>query len=376
VTNDYPPKTGGIQSYLRELWRRLPPDETVVLTGRGLDGPATQEFDAAEPYRIVRAPQLVLLPTPALRDHVRRLAGEIGAGLVLFDPVLPLGLLGPSLGMPYGLVLHGAEVTVPGRLPVSRSLLARVVSGARLVVSAGGYPEREALRACGGTMPPSVVCPPGVDVNRFVPLDAQARRAARARLGLPVDGRLVVSVSRLVPRKGMDVLVRAAALMAETRPDVVVAIGGAGRDRPRLESEVRKAGAPVRLLGRVPDEDLPALDGCADVWAMLCRNRWGGLEQEGFGIVFLEAAACGVAQVAGRSGGADEAVVHGETGFVVDRPHDPTASAAAIATLLDDEPLRTRLGAEARRRAVAEFDYELLAARLGDALRESAGVSP
>ena len=123
-------------------------------------------------------------------------------------------------------------------------------------------------------------------------------------------------------------------------PDLTVAIAGAGRDRSRLEARCRPAGAPVRLLGPVPDDDLPRLYGAADVFVMACRDRWLGLEQEGFGIVFLEAAACGVAQVAGRSGGADEAVVHGETGLVVDDPSDPGRVAAALRRLLTDDELR------------------------------------
>jgi phosphatidylinositol alpha-1,6-mannosyltransferase len=129
----------------------------------------------------------------------------------------------------------------------------------------------------------------------------------------------------------------------------------------------------VHFLGRVADENLPALYGCADVFAMLCRNRWLGLEQEGFGIVFLEAAACGVPQVAGDSGGAADAVADGETGLVVRRPDDPAAVAAALARLLDDAGLRARLGAAARARAAAEFDYDVLAARLDAALLEHGG---
>jgi phosphatidylinositol alpha-1,6-mannosyltransferase len=124
----------------------------------------------------------------------------------------------------------------------------------------------------------------------------------------------------------------------------------------------------VRLLGRVPHDDLPALYGSADAFAMLCRNRWAGLEQEGFGIVFLEAAAAGVAQVAGDSGGAAEAVVDGETGFVVTDPSDPAAVAAALDRLLSDGDLAARMGEAARARAVAEFSYDGLAARLGAAL--------
>ena len=180
----------------------------------------------------------------------------------------------------------------------------------------------------------------------------------------------MVSVSRLVPRKGMDVLIEAAARLAPDRPD----LRGRHRRRraataSRLERLVGRTGAPVRLLGRVPDDDLPALYGCADVFAMLCRNRWAGLEQEGFGIVFLEAAACGVPQVAGDSGGAAEAVADGETGLVVRparrrrggrrraRPRCSTTPSCAAA-----------MGAAARARADDEFAYDVLAARLAEVL--------
>jgi phosphatidylinositol alpha-1,6-mannosyltransferase len=173
----------------------------------------------------------------------------------------------------------------------------------------------------------------------------------------------------------MDVLIRAAALLAPARPDLTIAIGGSGRDRGRLERLARSAGAPVRFLGRVADADLAAAYGCADVFAMLCRNRWGGLEQEGFGVVFVEAAACAVPQVAGNSGGAAEAVVDGETGLVVDRPADPGIVAAALARMLDDSTWRRRLGDAARARAVAELSYDVLAHRLASALSPTHGWS-
>jgi len=374
VTNDFPPKTGGIQSYLWELWRRLPPDEVVVLTTPHAGAAA---WDREQPFRIERTPDPVLLPHPGLARRVRRLADEVDAGLVLYDPALPVGWLGPSTGRPYGLVLHGAEVTVPGRLPGSRALLRRVLRGAAVVVCAGGYPAREAQRAAGAPLP-VVNVPPGVDVRRFVPLDAPARKGARDRFGLPLDATLVLGVSRLVPRKGFDVVIEAVARLAATRPDLHLAIAGAGRDRARLERLATRAGAPVSFLGRVPDADLAALYGSADVFAMLCRNRWAGLEQEGFGIVFLEAAACAVPQVAGDSGGAADAVDDGRTGVVVRRPGDAADVAAALAPLVDDPERRARTGAAARGRAEAAFTYDRLAADLADVLREVAahGVLP
>ena len=365
VTNDFPPKIGGIQTMLWELWRRLDPGSFVVLTTPHADAAA---WDAEQPFRVVRTAQKVLLPTSGLRRQVESLAREIGATQVVLDPALPVGLLGPRLrDVAYGVVVHGAEVTVPGRLPLARPLLGRVLRGAGLVVSAGGYPLAEATRAAGRALPSALV-PPGVDTDRFVPLTPEERNAARTRLGLPVDGRLVVSVSRLVPRKGMDVLIEAAGLLAPTHPDLCVAIGGTGRDHPRLAKLIGRTGAPVRLLGRVDHDDLPALYGCGDVFAMLCRNRWAGLEQEGFGIVFLEAAAAGVAQVAGNSGGAAEAVVDGETGYVVRDPSDPAAVAERLAALLDDPDGRERMGRAGRERAVRDFSYDVLAGRLGAAL--------
>ncbi|MEO7556028.1 MAG: glycosyltransferase family 4 protein [Acidimicrobiales bacterium] len=364
VTNDFPPKHGGIQSYLWELWRRLPPEDVTVLT---TPFAGAREWDAKQPFRIERARHQVLLPTPALGRRIDALADTVDADLVVLDPALPLGLLGPRLRHRYGLVVHGAEVTVPGRLPVSHAALRSVLRGAAVVVAAGGYPLAEAERVAGRRLP-AIDIPPGVDVARFAPLDAAGVRAARTSLGLPIDAVVVAGVSRLVPRKGFDVLLRAAGRLAPRHPHLLVVIAGAGRDRARLERVATTAGAPVRFLGRVPDDAMPSVYGSADVFAMVCRNRWLGLEQEGFGIVFLEAAAAGVAQLAGASGGAAEAVVHGETGLVVDQPDDVDAVADALTRLIEDPDARATMGKAARARAESDFGYDDLARRLQGAL--------
>ena len=342
VTNDFPPKIGGIQSLLWEWWRRLPPESFAVLTSpyRGADA-----FDAEQAYRIERVPEPVLLPHPLMVRRIDELAADFGADLVVLDPAVPLGLVGPSLARPYDVVLHGAEVTVPGRLPGTRQALGAVLRRARHVVSAGAYAGREAERAAGRDLPITVV-PPGVDTDRFHPLDDDERRAARVRFGLPADGELVVGISRLVPRKGFDVAIRA---VASLRPASARPRAGDRRRRSRRSSP-RRAGrtsSTPRCTSSVAcrHDDLPRLYGCGDVFTMPCRTRWGGLEQEGFGIVFVEAAACGVAQVAGQSGGAAEAVVDGVTGRVVDRPDEPGAVADAIADLLDDPARRAAMGA-------------------------------
>ncbi|HUS62091.1 MAG TPA: glycosyltransferase family 4 protein [Acidimicrobiales bacterium] len=361
VTNDFPPKTGGIQSYLWELWRRLPPERTVVLTTPHPDAAA---WDGAQPFRVVRTRQRVLLPTSGLLRQIEALRAEVGASVVVLDPALPLGMLGRSLSSGYDIVVHGAEVTVPRRLPLARQLLAKVLTGADHVVAAGPYPEAEARRVAGDFTPPVTVVPPGVDVERFRPLSQEDKAKVRADFGLRSSGPLIVSASRLVPRKGMDVLIEACGRLRESHPDLTLAIAGQGRDRGRLERRAARSGAAVTLLGWVSDDDLPRVHAMADVFAMLCRNRWFGLEQEGFGIVFLEAAACGVPQIAGDSGGAGDAVADGKTGLVVRRPRSVASVTSALLRLLDDDAARTRLGAAARERAVRDFSYDALAARL------------
>ena len=126
VTNDFPPKTGGIQNYLWELWRRLPADEVVVYSTPHANASA---FDAAQPFTVVRSREPALLPHPLLARRIDRLASSCGAELVILDPAVPVGLIGPHLDVPYGVVLHGAEVTIPSRIPGGRSLLNRVLDG-------------------------------------------------------------------------------------------------------------------------------------------------------------------------------------------------------------------------------------------------------
>lgn len=364
VTNDFPPKTGGIQTYLWELWRRLPPDSFTVVTP---DQPGAQAWDAAQPFAVERVNQPFLVPTAGLARRINSLIARTGAGLVLLDPVANNAPLVGRLNAPWGVIVHGAEVTIPAATPGGQLLIRRLLRTSQLVIAAGSYPAQTAQRAAGRPLP-VVEIPPGVDTERFVPLDASRRAEVRRRFDVAPDAPLVVSVSRLVPRKGMAVLVEAAAELSHRYPDLEVIIAGEGRDHTRLQQLVATTGAPVRLVGRVPADDLPGLLGAADVFAMLCHNRWGGLEQEGFGIVFLEAAACGVPQVAGASGGAADAVVHDHSGLVVDEPRKVAAAVDALDTLLGDAQRRVQMGEAARRRAEVSFNYDTLAHRLATAI--------
>ena len=365
VTNDFPPKIGGIQNLLWEWWRRLPPDSFAVLTSPHL---GAESFDAAQEFVIRRVREPWLLPHPVMVKRINQMAKEIGADFVVLDPAVPLGIVGPRLELPYMVVLHGAEVTVPGRLPLSRFVLSRVLKNAIHIIAAGEYPAAEARHAGGSSLPITVI-PPGVDTQRFRPLNDEERKSSRREFGVSDDAELIVGVSRLVPRKGFDTLIEVAAALRASRPRLQVLIGGGGRDAKKLQKLIDKLGAPVRMLGRVPDEQLPRLYGCADVSAMLCRSRWGGLEQEGFGIVFSEAASCGVPQIAGKSGGAADAVLDGLTGKVVQNPSDVAQVASTVTQLLDDAFLRSLMSVASRERALNTFDYNVLTKSLAQVLK-------
>lgn len=368
VTNDFPPKVGGIQNYLYELWRRLDPASFVVLT---TDHPDAKSFDAQQEFEIIRIDKKWLLPTRALGRKITDIARDRDIDFIIWDPALPVGRLAPQVKLPYGVVLHGAELTVPARLPMTSYLLRKVVKQARFVISAGQYPKSELEQLCDRgpcAIPEIFEIPPGVDPVRFEPLAEKARQSFRLSLGIGKDDFLVSSVSRLVPRKGMDTLIEAAGLLASAHPELKVLIAGGGRDERRLARLIDKKGAPVKLLGRLEEEDLPNLLGASDAFAMMCRGRWGGLEQEGFGIVFVEASSCEVPVVAGYSGGSCEAVLHEETGFVVYKPKSSRKTAEAISMLISSDSLRLEMGKKGRDRVVSEFSYDVLSDRLSKCL--------
>jgi len=367
VTNDYPPKTGGIQVYLHELWRRLEPGRGVVLTASS--DPSAAQFDASTEVVVERVPSSTLfLPGPKALAAIEAAIDRHQPDLVLLDPAWPLGLLGTRLSRPYGVILHGAEVAIPGRIPFVASSLRRVLAHAQVVICAGTYPESVARRNAADRMPAVIQVPPGVDTRRFAPLSSEQRHEFRRSLGFDDQTLLVCSYSRLVPRKGMDTLVRASARLQSAYPQLRVVVGGAGRDRGRLEKLANRLGAPVTFLGRVPGDRLAPLLGSSDLMVMDCRSRWLGLEQEGFGIVFVEAAACGVAQIAGRSGGSHEAVLDGDTGIVVANSRSVGALTRAMSELLDGEVRRLGYARRSREVAVERFDWDRLARRLSEEL--------
>jgi phosphatidylinositol alpha-1,6-mannosyltransferase len=367
VTNDFPPRVGGVQQYEWNVVRQLPPDCVMVLAP---NWPGWREHDELAPFEIRRWPDRFMWPTRELERRVRSMAAQHRADVVLFGQGLPLSLLGPALasrGLPYVVLTHGVELWM-ARVPGSRGLLAKALGLAREVTAVSRY-TAGAIRTAVPPEVPLTLLPPAVDEERFTP-SADGRYVRQQH---DLDGRpVILCVSRLVARKGQDVLIQGMAFVRTLAPEAVLLIAGDGPHRPTLEGLAAEAPpGSVIFAGEVPDEELPDYYAACDVFAMPCRSRFGGLEVEGFGIVFLEAAAAGKASVAGRSGGAGEAVVDEETGLLVEGD-EPKAVALAVAQLLTDPDRSAAMGAAGRQRVEHEFTWSRRAGELGDILARAA----
>ncbi|WP_119582625.1 glycosyltransferase family 4 protein [Streptomyces europaeiscabiei] len=370
VTNDFPPRPGGIQAFLHNMALRLDPERIVVYAStwkRSREGArATAAFDDEQPFTVVRDRTTMLLPTPAVTRRAVSLLREHGCTSVWFGAAAPLGLMAPALRRAGATRLvattHGHEAGW-AQLPAARQLLGRIGEGTDTITYLGEYTRSRIATAltpqAAGRM---VQLPPGVDEKTFHPGSGGAE--VRARLGL-TDRPVVVCVSRLVPRKGQDTLIRAMPGILAEEPDAVLLIVGGGpydKELRRLAHETGVA-ASVRFTGAVPWSELPAHYGAGDVFAMPCRTRRGGLDVEGLGIVYLEASATGLPVVAGDSGGGPDAVLDGETGWVV-RGGSPEDAAERIVTLLGDPELRARMGQRGREWVEEKWRWDLLAETL------------
>ena len=331
-------------------------------------------FDATHEYTVERAPTAILWPTRGLFRHALALCERHGVELVQLGHPLPAGLLGPRLkaasGLPYAVFLGGAEVTLPAVVPGVRRALCHVLGGASMLIAVSEYTAGVARTSVPGV--PARVLRPPLDVAHFTVPTPQRRAAARSALG--IEGRLVLCVGRLVPRKGQDKLVEALPTLAARFPDLELALVGEGRLATRLYERAQRAGVAdrIRLTGPVDGPALLEWLHAADVFASPCRTRWHGYEVEGFGIVFAEAALCGLPVVAGRSGGAPESVADGETGWVVDG-HDVPAIAAALGRLLEQTPERRReMGLRGRELALSRHAPETVGERYRELLAEAA----
>jgi phosphatidylinositol alpha-1,6-mannosyltransferase len=364
VTNDFPPRAGGIQQFVHNLAVRVEGDVVVYAsTWRGAG-----KFDAEQPFEVVREDTGMLLPTPKVARRAAEIARSRGCDRVWFGAAAPLGLLGEGLRRRAGVgrivaLTHGHEVGWAA-LPGARGLLRRIARGCDVVTYLGEYTRVRLDRAVGGLTDLQRLAP-GVDVDAYSPKMKSDGDEVRRRYGL--GGRpVVVCVSRLVPRKGQDVLIRAFPAVRAAVPDAALLIVSGGPYRRRLEALARQSGVArdVVFTGAVSWEELPAHYAAGDVFAMPCRTRRRGLDVEGLGIVYLEASATGLPVVAGDSGGAPDAVRDGETGFVVPG-RDVAAVADRLIALLRDRELAARMGAAGRAWVESEWRWETQAARLG-----------
>lgn len=372
LTNDLPPRSGGIERFIGSLLERCWPETTLVL---GPHDPRAVPHDARQPYTVRRIADRVL-PTPSTLRAVRDAAADHDPEVIVMGASWPLGELAPALhrepALPVVALTHGHEA---GMASIGLGWLVRhALRDLDAVTTISDHTERTLSRQ----LPAGRVhrLPPGVDVDTFTPdLDGAV---FRTRWSIPSDAPLVGCVSRLVPRKGQDVLLDAWPVVRREHPDAWLTLVGTGPGERRLRDRARQLGpgAQVVLTGEVDGEVLPAVYGALDVFAMPCRTRWFGTDVEGLGIVYLEAQACGVPVVAGRSGGAPEAVRDGETGLVVDG-RDPVAVADAVSELLDDPVRRRGMGLAGRVWVERRWAWDAVAERFRGLLEEVAGpVSP
>ena len=359
VTNDFPPRPGGIQQYVHALTSRLPPAEVVVYASTW---PGAKAFDAAQAFPVVRESTGVLLPVRSVGVRAREIARVEGCDTAWFGAAAPLGLLAPTLrSAGVGRVVgstHGHE-TGWAVLPGARQALRRIGRSADAITYISDYTRRRLGTAFGPA--PLVHVPPGVDSEVFSPhADGSG---VRKRHDL-VDRAVVVCVSRLMPRKGNDVLIRGLAAVQRQLPGAALLVVGGGPDMQRLQRLAVDAGVAdsVRFTGSVPWAELPAHYAAGDVFAMPARTRFRGIDVEGLGIVYLEAAATGLPVVAGRSGGAPEAVRHGETGLVVEG-RDVDEVASAVAELLADPVRSAAMGRAGREWVEQQWRWDVIAER-------------
>lgn len=343
ITNDFPPTVGGIENYVYSLTSRWNPSQIRVLT-RWV--PGAPKFDADLGFEVIREPVGTLLPTPSLLRKARALAGDADA--VWFPSSLPLGILGAAIGRPYALAVHGGEFVLPSRLPVARRALVRVTGRAEVVFAESSF-AADKVRALIDPPPPILRVSGGVDLQRF----GRAKPVQNPH-GEPV----ILSVGRVIARKGFDTLVRALSLIKKRGVDASLLVVGDGPHLRRIESLARSLEIErfVTLAGAVPWDLTPSYYAAADVFALPSRERFAGTETEGLPLVFVEAAAAGLPLIGGRVGGIRDAVRDGENGFLVDGK-DPAAVAEALVRVLDPE-LRQRMGRASRKLAETEFSWE------------------
>lgn len=369
VTNDFPPQSGGIQTFIEGLIRQFPRDSVVVHASSQKPIAQQERFDQSIFEElgviVVRDRQRILLPTFGLR---KRVAGTIHAHSiqqVVFGASVPLGILAPALrklGVKRIIALtHGHEVWW-AKMPVFAQILRHVAKHVNYLTFLGSFTRSAISSAIRAEDARKLIhLPPGVDVQTFHPGSKSDQLIARYQLE---NKRVILCVGRLVQRKGQDVLIRALAHIRDQVPNVHLVIAGTGNYREKLEEIVRrsKLESNVTFVGRIPYNELVELFRTADIFASPTRDRFAGLEVEGLGIVYLEASASGLPVIAGDSGGSPDAVQPGKTGLVVNG-RDVEAVARALTTLLEDRTLAQSMGENGRLWMESQWSWQVIGQR-------------
>jgi phosphatidylinositol alpha-1,6-mannosyltransferase len=370
VSSSFLPGRGGIESYLAELCDLLAPRVAVLAAGERDGVPLPDDLG----YPIHPYPGALLVPSRKAARAMVAAARAEGTDRVIFGTPWPLVLTAPLLrraGLRHAVIVHGAEMLVPSAIPVVRRKLARALAHAELLLPVSHFTAArcgELLRRFGHEVPPMEVLRARVDLERFHP--GMDTRAVRAKLGIDDAERVVLCFGRLVKRKGVHRMIEALPALRRRVPNTVLVVAGSGPEEKALRRAAAKTDGRVIFAGRVPEAEAPALYAAADVFALPVTDRWFGLEIEGLGVVLLEAAACGVPGVTGRSGGTPEAVLDGETGFVIDAT-DAGALTDRVAWLLEHPEDARRMGLAARSHVEREFSRRSLPQGLTDWLARS-----
>lgn len=362
ITNDFGPRAGGIETFIIGLIERLPKNSVIVYTS-SQDG--SQEFDKNWfdnfGVEVIRDKSSILLPTLRVGRAVRSIASQRKVERVFFGAAAPLALLSHGLrrvGVQRIIALtHGHEVWWSKVWPF-RAAMKRIGRGVDSLTYLGEFTRSEISKSLSATSRDAMVrIAPGIDTEHFAPHDGATE--LRASLGL-ADKKVIVSVGRLVHRKGQDVLIEAVATISRSVPEVHLLLIGEGPYKEKLVRLIESLGLEDRVtfIGRVRYQDLPRYICVGDIFAMPSRSRLAGLEVEGLGIVYLEASACGLPVVGGNSGGAPDAVQEGVSGYSVDGTSVDEV-AARVTTLLSDLPFALTLGAQGRAWAIKEWRWEI-----------------
>ena len=361
VTNDFGPRAGGIETFIIGLIERRPVGQTIVYTSAQAN---SEQYDAdwlaQYGVRVIRDRSKILLPTPRVAFHLKKIIRKEGITTAAFGAAAPLGLL--SAGMKRAGVVrtvaltHGHEVWWAKVFPFNL-LLRRIGSTVDVLTFLGEFTRSAISKGLTAKAQASMVkIAPGIDVEHFIPTDATVLRNS---LGLS-DKKVIVSVGRLVHRKGQDHLIEAMPEILKSIPQAHLLLVGEGPYREHLQTLVKKHNleASVTFIGRIQYKDLPTYICVGDIFAMPSRSRLMGLEVEGLGIVYLEASSCGLPVLAGDSGGAPDALVQNETGLVVDGTDDQQIATAAIKLLTDIE-LSKKMGLAGRQWIIDNWRWEI-----------------